>query len=74
MLLSAQVCSYTLDHILAEPSQKFKRSRVGQVWWSTSVKCKDVNIVVSKASLGASHPILDYYILINIFMVRMIMH
>jgi hypothetical protein len=36
--------------------------------------CKNANIVVIKASPGASHPILDFYFLINIFILRMIVH
>jgi hypothetical protein len=35
---------------------------------------EDTNIVVSKASPGASQPILNFYNLINIFMLRMIVH
>jgi hypothetical protein len=36
--------------------------------------CEDINIVVIKASPGASHPILDFNILINISMLIMIVH
>jgi hypothetical protein len=32
--------------------------------------CEDTNIIVIEASLGASHPIPDFYFLINIFMLR----
>jgi hypothetical protein len=35
---------------------------------------EDTNIVVIKASPGASHPILNFYFLINIFMLRRIVH
>jgi hypothetical protein len=35
---------------------------------------EDTNIAVIKAGPGASHPILDFYFLVNIFMLRMIVH
>ncbi len=35
---------------------------------------KDTNIVVIKVSPDSSHPIFDFYFLINIFMLRMIVH
>jgi hypothetical protein len=62
-----------VDH--AEPKTKIP---AGQVQWVTgdpqALSCKDANIVAIKANPDASHSILDFYFLSNIFMLWMIVH
>jgi hypothetical protein len=63
--LLAHAYSYMLDH--AEPESEFQAEQVQGVFGGPHASsCKDANIVVIKASHSASHPILDFYILINI--------
>jgi hypothetical protein len=51
---------------------------VEQVEWvlggSQASSWEDANIVVIKESPSTSHPVLDFYFLINILMLRMIVH
>jgi hypothetical protein len=62
-----------VDH--AEPESEFQAEQVQGVFGGPQVSsCEDANIVVIKVSPGTSHPILNFYILINIFMLRMIVH
>ncbi len=62
-----------VDH--AEPESEFQAEQVQWVFGGPQASsCEDANIVVIKASPDASHPILDFYFLINIFMLRMIVH
>jgi hypothetical protein len=49
-----------VDH--AEPESEFRAEQVQGVFGGPQASsCEDANIVVIKASLSASHPILDFY-------------
>jgi hypothetical protein len=73
MSISAHVCAYAIDHV--EPEPEIKKEQVQGVFGGPQASsCKDVNIVVIKASPDASYPILDFYSLVNISMLRLIVH
>jgi hypothetical protein len=60
-----------VDH--ADPKSEFQAEQVQGVFGGPQASnCVDTNIVVIKSSPNASHPILNFYFLINIFMLRMI--
>jgi hypothetical protein len=60
-----------VDH--TDPKSEFQAEQVqGGFGGPQASNCVDTNIVVIKSSPNASHPILDFYFLINIFMLRMI--
>jgi hypothetical protein len=73
MSILAHVCAYAIDHVKPEP--EIKKEHVQWAFGGAqSSSCKEANIVVIKTSPDASHPILDFDVLINIFMIRMIVH
>jgi hypothetical protein len=73
MSISTYVCAYAINHV--EPEPEIKKEQVQGVFGGPQASSnKDANIVMIKTSPGASHPILDFYFLINIFMLRMIVH
>jgi hypothetical protein len=52
--------AYVIDHV--EPEPEIKKEQVKGVFRGAQASsCKDANIFVIKASLGASHPILEFY-------------
>ncbi len=60
-----------VDH--AEPKTEIQAEQVHGVFRDPQASnCEDANIVVIKANPSVSHPILDFYVLINTFMLRMI--
>jgi hypothetical protein len=60
-----------VDHV--DPKSEFQAEQVEGVFGGPQASnCDDTNIVVIKSSPNASHPILDFYFLISIFMLRMI--
>jgi hypothetical protein len=62
-----------VDH--AESESKFQMEQVQWVFKGPQAStCQDTNIVVIKASPGASPPILDFYFWINISVLRMIVY
>jgi hypothetical protein len=62
-----------VDH--AESKTKIPAEQVEWVFGGPQAPSyEETNIVVIKASPGASQPITDFYILINIFMLRIILH
>jgi hypothetical protein len=55
---------YTLDHAELKPEAQAEQAQAEEF----------TNLVCIKASPGTSHSILDFYFLINIFILRMIVH
>jgi hypothetical protein len=63
------------SYLCTEPKTEIQVEQVQWVFGSPQASsCDGANIVVIKVSPGASHPILEFYFLINIFMLRIIMH
>jgi hypothetical protein len=65
---------HMLDVYRTEMESEIQRSKSVGVGGPQAPRHKDTKIVVIKACLSASHPILDFYFLVNIFMLRMIVH
>ncbi len=60
-----------VDHV--EPKTEIQEEQVQWMFRGPQASnCEDANIVVIKANPSVSHPILDFYVLINTFMLRMI--
>jgi hypothetical protein len=73
ILILSLTYACAIDHV--EPRAKIRAEQVQWVFGGPQASsCEDANIVVIKASPGASHTILIFYFLINIFILRMIVH